>query len=228
MSTTAPRRAPRRGRGVQPRAGDAGAPGGDRDPAARRRRDARSAARQAHTARTVHGRRLGVPGRRRRSPRTRATATSAHRRGGDPRVARGGRDRARGPRRAREVLALDHPGRGAHALRHPLLPRAAARRPGAEGRWRGVRRSGLVHARRRRSRPIATSEIVLVFPTIKHLEQLRRLLLGRRAADLRSRPRRCSRSSHGSWSRARSHVCCYRVSPAMTILRETSGHWCQH
>ena len=60
-------------------------------------------------------------GRRRRGPP----------RGGDPRAARGGGDRARRSRRAGQVLALDHARAGADPLRHALLPRAAARRAGA-------------------------------------------------------------------------------------------------
>ena len=69
-------------------------------------RGARGAARQAHAGGALHGRRVGVPRRRRRRGRGRRRRRPP--RGGDPRAARGGRDRARRPRRAREVLALDH------------------------------------------------------------------------------------------------------------------------
>ena len=47
---------------------------------------------------------------------------AAHRMAGDPRAARGGLDLARGSRRARQVLPLDHPGGSLDPLRHPLLP----------------------------------------------------------------------------------------------------------
>ena len=60
-----------------------------------------------------------------------------------------------GSRRAGQVLALDHAGGGADPLRHALLPRRAAGRPGAAGRRRGVRRPRLVHARGRARRPRA-------------------------------------------------------------------------
>ena len=153
------------------RRGDRAAPGGDRHPAARRRRRARGPARQAHAAGALHGRRVGLPRRRGRRRRGRGRR-GPPRRGG----ARARRRRpaivARRPRRAREVLALDHARRGRDALRHPLLPGAAARRPGAatidgdeivDQGW--FTPAGALAAHER-------GEIELVFPTIKHLEQL--------------------------------------------------------
>jgi hypothetical protein len=48
-------------------------------------------------------------------------------------------------RRARALLALDHPRDGQDPLRHALLPRRGARGRRAPPRRRGVRRRGLVH-----------------------------------------------------------------------------------
>ena len=78
------------------------------------------------------------------------------------------------PEGAGEVLPLDHPRGGEGALRHPLLPRPPARRPGAQvdGEecvdlgWFTPAGALLAHERQ---------EIALVFPTIKHLEQLSEL-----------------------------------------------------
>ena len=50
------------------------------------------------------------------------------------------------------------------ALRHALLPRRAARRPGGPDRRRGVRRSAAGSRPRPRSTPTATGSIALVFP----------------------------------------------------------------
>ena len=135
-------------------------------------------------------------------------------RGGDPRAARGGRDRARGPGRAREVLALDHPGRGAHALRHALLPRLAARRPGAAGGRRGVRRARLVHARGGAAGPPRRRDRARV-PHDQAPRTARRLRLRRGAARATRAGARCSRSSRGWWSRARSPACCCRAMPRL-------------
>ena len=57
------------------------------------------------------------------------------------------------------------PGRGQDALRHALLPRAAARRPGADDRRRRDRRPAAGSRPPARSRPTRAASIVLVFPT---------------------------------------------------------------
>ena len=75
------------------------------------------------------------------------------------------------PAGARQVLALDHPRRGADPLRHALLPRrtAAGQEPTVDGEecvdlgW--FTPTSALEAYR-------GGEIQLVFPTIKHLEQL--------------------------------------------------------
>ena len=81
---------------------------------------------------------------------------------------------ARRPRCAREVLALDHAARGQDPVRHALLPRAGARRgqePRVDGDecvdWGWFAPGAALDAATR-------DEIELVFPTIKHLEQLAR------------------------------------------------------
>ena len=127
------------------------APGRQRDRAPRRRREPRGAARQRTPEGAVHGRRVGVPRRRRRRPGGRRGRRPP--RGCDTRAARGGGDRDRGPRGARQVLALDHPEGGPDPLRHAFLPRGAARRPGGAGRRGGVRGPRLVHPGSRRWPP---------------------------------------------------------------------------
>ncbi len=66
-------------------------------------------------------------------------------------IAAGARPRAR-PRLDGAVRALDHPRLHAEALRHPLLPRRGAARPGGRARRRGIGRLALDLAERRRSR----------------------------------------------------------------------------
>ena len=89
------------------------------------------------------------------------------------------------------------PGAGEDPLRHALLPRAAARRPGAAGRRRGVRRPRLVHAAGGARRARRASEIVLVFPTIKHLEQLGGFATVDELLALRARARRAAGRAAG-------------------------------
>ena len=122
-------------------------------------RDARGAARQAHAAGALHGRRVGVSRRRRRRGRGR-------RRRGAPRAPpiRELREEAAieldGPGRAREVLALDHPraGRRSASTRTSSSPRC---RPGRSRRstarrcvdlgWFTPQAALEAHARRARS-----------------------------------------------------------------------------
>ena len=94
------------------------------------------------------------------------------------------------------------PARGADPLRHPLLPRPRARRRRAarvdgdetvDVGWFTPAGALEAHAR---------EEILLVFPTIKHLEQLGRSHR-RRAARLRPRAARSSPCSRAWCSRAR-------------------------
>ena len=80
--------------------------------------------------------------------------------------------RDRRPGRARAVLALDHAGDGEDPLRHLVLPRARVGRDGAARRRRRVRRLALEHAAGRARRATRPAICMLVFPTIKHLEQL--------------------------------------------------------
>ena len=82
------------------------------------------------------------------------------------------------------------PAAGAHPLRHPLLPRLAAPRPGATRGRRGVRRSSAGSRPPARSRPTVQGEIVLVFPTIKHLEQLAPFATAAELLDVRPRAHR--------------------------------------
>ena len=94
-------------------------------------------------------------------------------------------------RRARAVLALDHSGRGQGPLRHVVLPRPRPRRRRGRTRRRRDRRPPLAALRPRRSRRTAARELVLVFPTIKHLEQL----AGSTRSPTASRRRPTARSS---------------------------------
>ena len=119
------------------------------------------------------------PAARSTRPRARATPHTASRRCASSQEEAG--DRARRPRRAREVLALDHARRGRGALRHALLPGAAARRPGGDDRRRRDRRRGLVHARRRARRPRARRDRARL-PDHQAPRAARRLRQRRRAA----------------------------------------------
>ena len=125
-----------------------------RDPAARRRADARGAARQAHAEGALHGRRVGVPGRRRRRA-TRATATRPTAR---PRCASCARRRPsslRRPRRAGRSSRAGSPRRRCRSASTPTSSSPCCPRAGAARRRRGVRGSRLVHARGRARRPRA-------------------------------------------------------------------------
>ena len=133
-------------------------------------------------------------GRRRRGPP----------RGGDPRAARGGGDRARRPRRAREVLALDHARRRCRSASTPTSSSRRCPTGRSRGRRRGVRRPRLVHARRRRSTPTRAEEIAARLPDDQAPRAAERVRLGRRAARATRAGATCSRSSRGSCSRARS------------------------
>ena len=87
-------------------------------------------------------------------------------------LARGGGHRARRSRRARPLLALDHAGGGQDPLRHLVLPRRRPRRRASHG---STARRSSTRAGSRPQEALArhrAGEIMLVFPTIKHLEQL--------------------------------------------------------
>ena len=171
----APRESERPGPGEELNTGPAGraAAGGERDPAARRR--ARRSSCCSSSA-------------RRRRASWAACGCSP---GGAVDAEEGDGDEAHRLAAIRELheeasIELDDPGAlvkfsrwitpggGEDPLRHPLLPRHAARRAGAA---RSTARSASTSAGSRpqaRSRRVrARSEIQLVFPTIKHLEQLR-------------------------------------------------------
>ena len=74
-------------------------------------------------------------------------------------------------RRARPLVALDHPRAGSGPLRHPLLPRPRARPLPAEARRRGDHDAAWIDPAEALDRT-RRDEIELVFPTIKHLESL--------------------------------------------------------
>ena len=133
------------GRGLQPGAARATAPGGHRDPAARRGARARGAARAGARRRRASWAACGCSPAAPSTPR-RATATRPTARLRSASCRRRPPSALAGPGRAREVLALDHPGAGADPLRHALLPGGAARGAGAADRRRGVRGPRLVHA----------------------------------------------------------------------------------
>ena len=132
------------------------APGGDGDPAPGRRRSARGAAGQAQPRAALHGRRLGVPRRRRRRRRGRRAT---------PRTAR----RACARSQRRRAIELPDPDALVRFSRwitpamvkirfdtHFFLAAAPdGRRPAA--RRRRDRRPRLVHARRARSRPTSAT-----------------------------------------------------------------------
>ena len=135
-------------RGVQPRRGHRGAPGRVADPAAGLARRPRGPARPAQSRAALHGRRVGLPGRR--GSRRRGRRPRRH---GGPRARGGGRHRPARRRGAGAVLALDHARAGEGPLRHLVLRRArAAGRRGAARRER-VRGRALARARPPRSRP---------------------------------------------------------------------------
>ena len=137
--------------------------------AARRRRAARGADGAAHAQGPLHGRRVGVPGRRGR--RHEGEGDAAHRAAAVREVAEEvGIDAARSGR-ARALRALDHAARGHDPLRHLFLPRRRAR--GAEASLDGQE---IVDARwfepARALEGSEAGELLMVFPTIKNLERL--------------------------------------------------------
>ena len=139
---------------------------------ARRRRAARGADGAAHAEGPVHGRRVGLPGRRGRRARGRGRRRPPRR--GRPRGLRGGRDHAPRPRRARPVRALDHAARGRRSASTPTSS-SPSRRSGAEAVPDG---SEIVDARwfapARALEGSEAGELLMVFPTIKNLEVLAR------------------------------------------------------
>ena len=103
--------------------------------------------------------------RRRRARRSRAAAVRE--------VAGGGGRRARLTRRARALLALDHPGARCRSASTPgssSPPRPTDAEPEVDGER--VRRLALVRRRAAALDAYEAGELTLVFPTIKHLEQL--------------------------------------------------------
>ena len=86
------------------------------------------------------------------------------------------------------VLALDHAGRGEDPLRHLVLSGHRARRRRGPRRRRRDGRRAVVHPRRARWTPRRRGEILLVFPTIKHLEQISGFASAQRAAGARPHP----------------------------------------
>ena len=88
-----------------------------------------------------------------------------------------------------------------------------------EDRRRRDRRPRAGMRRRRRSRPGAQGELLLVFPTIKHLEQLSGFGIGRRSDRPRPRPGGASRSSRGSSCTARPPGSSSPASPATKSSR---------
>ncbi len=179
--------AQRAGPELQPGPARHAAPGRDRDPAARRRREPRGAARQAHAQGALHGRRVGVPRRRRRRRGGRRRQRPP--RGRDPRAARGGSDHARriprrssssraGSRRRRSQIRFD-----THFF---LATLPDGQEPGSTARSASTSAGS---PRRGARRPTPSGEIVLVFPTIKHLEQLGEFATVAELLELRQRPR---------------------------------------
>ena len=76
------------------------------------------------------------------------------------------------PGAARRLLPLDHPAGNQDPLRHLVLPRPRrTRRPAVRPTAREMVDAAWLHQRRRSPRGRA-GEILLVFPTVKHLEQL--------------------------------------------------------
>ena len=160
----------------------------------------------------LHGRRVGVP--RRRGRRGRGRGRRGPPRGGDPRAARGGGDHARGPRRARQVLALDHARRGADPLRHPLLPRRRCPRDRSRG---STARSAWTSAGSRPPAALAAhaaGELRARVPDDQAPRAAQRVRLGRGELLDHARGARSSRSSRGWCSRARSPASCCPATPA--------------
>ena len=118
--------------------------------------------------------------------RNEGTGDDSAPRGGARRTRRGGGHRHQPPGAARPVLALDHAGAGQDPVRYLVLSRPCTRRRRAGDRRLGDRRA-------RWSTPqaaledAAAGELFLVFPTIKHLEQL----------SASARPTSCSTNARG-------------------------------
>ena len=196
MSTRAESEPAVSGEEYNPGPADRAAAGRDRDPAARRRRArsrcCSSGARRRRASWAAYG----------SSP---AAPSTPHEGDGDE------AHRAAAIRELREEAAieLDDPGAlvkfsrwitpaqvqirfDTHFFLAPL-----PRRAGAGGRRRGGASTSAGSRPRRRSKRTPRSEIVLVFPTIKHLEQLSAFAIGRRAARLRARARRAAGRAEG-------------------------------
>ena len=186
-------------------------PGGDRDPAARRRRGAGGAAGAAQRRGALHGRRMGVSRRRRR--RHEGDGDAAHRRAAIRELPRRPRSSSTTPTRSSSSRAGSRPRAGEDPLRHPLLPRPAARRR-SERAIDGeecVDRGWFTPAAALEA--YAAASIQLVFPTIKHLEQLRGFASVRRAARVRARARGAAGRAAGPARRRGRPACCCRASP---------------
>ena len=192
------------GEEYNPGPADAAAPGRERDPAARRRRGARGAARQAHAEGALHGRRVGVPRRRRR----RAARATATRRTAPPpcaSCARRPRSRSRTPTRSSSSRAGSRPRRCRSASTptsssprcRPARSRGSTARSASTSA--GSRRAAALeaHARRRDRAGVPDDQA----PRAAQRVRLRR----RRCSPTRAGAT-CSRSSRGSCSRARSRA----------------------
>ena len=189
---------------------------------------ARGAARQAHAEGAVHGRRVGVPGRRRRRVDRTAPAPTARR---GPRALR-----AAAARELREEAGIELADRAELVEFSRWITPAQVRirfdthfflarcRPGtgAARRRRGVRGPRLVHAPGCARRPRRR----------RHRARLPHDQAPRAARPLRAPSRRCShtragarcsRSSRGSCSRARSPACCCPAIPATDASAQPAG-----
>ena len=165
-------------------------------------RSARGAARAAYAQGALHGRRVGVSRRRRRRSRGRRRPGPPSRR--DPRAARGGGDRARGPRtRSSSSRAGSRPAQvkirfDTHFFLAPLPAgqEPAGRRRGGASTSAGSRRGGAAGPPRREDRAR--------LPHDQAPRAAQRLRLGRTSCSSTRAGATCSRSSRRSCSRARS------------------------
>ena len=182
------------------------APGGDGHRPARRRRAARGAARPAHAQGALHGRRLGVPGRRGR--RARGRGDGAHRAAAVREVAGGGR-RSRCPIPPRWCPFARWITPPEVTIRFDTCFFLADAPDGAEARIDGRRSSTRAgSSRRARSRAAEAGELLMVFPTIKNLERLGALRHRRRAARVGGSARGQARPAAASRARARRRASC--------------------
>ena len=116
------------------------------------------------------------------------------------------------PRRAREVLALDHARGGGGALRHPLLPCRAARR--ARSRRSTARSASTSAGSRRRARsPRTYAKRSRWCSPRSSISSSWRVHERRGAARLRRRPPGAPGPAAGVRSMARWHACCCPGSP---------------